>query len=347
MGGLSNPAPIGCDVRTPPYCSTAAGRNISQGGFSPSQYWSHFGFGQDPVDPNVMPTSTDDFVAGGEYEILKDARLGISYQRRWLNSWIEDMSNDGRGTFFIGNPGYGIASDWAKAERTYDAVTIYLMKTFSNTWLASASYTASYLRGNVQGLFAPNQELDPNHNADYDSKTFLVNANGPLPGDHSHNIKVFGAREWVITPQHSINTGLAFRALSGMPSNYLGADPIYGTGINYLLPRGTGPRLPWTYDVDANVGYRFQIDKDKSISVTVDIFNLLNFQDETQVDENYTTANAVGKQNGTLTQVRVIDGIDGNPSRPLYYNTDKNTNFGNALQYQPPRYFRFGIRGTF
>jgi hypothetical protein len=256
------------------------------------------------------------------------------------------MSNDGRATFFIGNPGSGIASDWPKAERTYDAVTAYLMKTFSNTWLASASYTISYLRGNIQGLFAPNQELDPNHNADYDTKAFLINQFGPLPNDHNHSIKLFGAKEWVFTPQHSVNTGLAFRALSGMPYNYLASDPIYGNGINLLLPRGSGGRLPWQYDVDANVGYRFQIDKDKSIAVTVDIFNLLNFQEEVQVDENYTTANAIGKQNGKLTDARVIQNIDGSPSRPLYYQ-DKNLNFGNALQYQPPRYFRFGIRGTF
>jgi hypothetical protein len=339
-----------CDVRVAPYCQGQAPGNriVSQSGYNPSQYWTHFGFGQDPVDPNIMPTSTDDFVAGGEYEILKDARLGASYQRRWINSWIEDMSNDNRSTFFIGNPGYGWAGDWPKAERIYDAVTLYFMKSFANNWLTSASYTISYNRGNTQGLFkTSNNELDPNRNADFDTKAFLINNYGPAPSDHTHDIKLFAAKDWVLSRQHAISTGGAFRATSGAPYNYYGGDPYYGQSINLLLPRGSGGRLPWLYDVDVNLGYRFAIDKDKSIGVTVDIFNLLNFQEETQVDENYTFANAVGKQDGKLTDVRVIgSSIDSTQSRPLNLG-DKNPNFGNALSYQQPRFFRFGIRGTF
>src|SRR5258708_35407728 len=122
-----------CDVRVPPYCNNNAGRSIvssPNNSLTPGQYWSHSGFGQDPVDPNTQATSVDDIVAGAEYEIFKDARLGVTYQRRWINRWIEDMSADGRNTFVIGNPGYGWASIFPKAERSYDAGTFYLMKAF-------------------------------------------------------------------------------------------------------------------------------------------------------------------------------------------------------------------------
>jgi hypothetical protein len=312
---------------------------------NPSRRWAQFGAGADAIDPNLSPTSTDEFVFGGEYEVFKDARAGLAYTHRYINRWIEDMSIDNRQTFFIGNPGYGIASGFPAAERNYDALTMYLMKTFGDDWLTSASYTISYLRGNIGGLFASNAELDPNHNYDFDTKSIMFNSSGPLPGDHTHDIKVFGAKDWRISAEHGFSTGLAFRAKSGGPIDFRGADPTYGPGIDLLLPRGSGGRLPWNYDVDANLAYRFSLDKDKTVTFSVDIFNLFNFQEVTAVDDNYTLQSAIGKNGGTLRDVTVYPGSPA-PPRPLYIS-DKNPNYGSAMSFQSPRYFRFGIRGTF
>ena len=41
------------------------------------------------------------------------------------------MSRDNGQTYFLGNPGYGIAKDFPKAERKYDAVTLYFTKAFA------------------------------------------------------------------------------------------------------------------------------------------------------------------------------------------------------------------------
>jgi Carboxypeptidase regulatory-like domain/TonB dependent receptor-like, beta-barrel len=357
-----NPATT-CDVRVYPYCGGATNSPgthlVGVGAYnapqSPSQQWRGFQQGANPVDSQIQPTSTNDFVAGGEYEILKNARAGVSWQHRWINRWIEDFSRDNLRSFAIGNPGYGTAGDFPKAERIYDAVTLYFMKAFADDWLTSASYTISYLRGNIAGLYkTSNAELDPNHNADFDLKTYTINTWGPLDGDHTHDIKVFGAKDWVLAPIHRLSTGLTFRAISGLPISFYGADVAYGQGINLLLPRGSGGRTPWNYDVDMNLGYRFSIDKDKSITFTVDIFNLINFQDAQKVDEQYTLAPAVqgktpnfngnGNSNGNLTTVRVVQS-DGT-TLPLYAQ-DKNQHYLQPIQYQPPRYFRFGIRGTF
>ena len=49
--------------------------------------------------------------------MVPDGRLGASYTRRWFNHVIEDMSRDNGQTYFLGNPGYGIAKDWPLAER--------------------------------------------------------------------------------------------------------------------------------------------------------------------------------------------------------------------------------------
>jgi hypothetical protein len=327
-----------CDVRVPPYCENAAGRSIVSNN-TPSQYWLHSGFGQDPVDPDTQPTSVDDFVAGLEYELFKDARFGLTYQRRWVNRWIEDMSADGRATFFIGNPGYGWASIFPKAERQYDAGTLYLQKAFGNDWLVSASYTLSYLRGNIPGLDA----LGGNHGGYFDAPELAVNAYGPLGGDNSHDIKLYVAKDWNFGPHNALLTGMAARAMSGAPTSYQGGDILYGPGSNYLIPAGTGPRLPWSYDLDATLGYRYSFDKDRSIAIGMDVFNLFNLQPTTGVDTNYTNSVAVGKQGGTLADVHVI----ANGTVRNLQASDVNTNFGHPTAYGAPTKFRFNIRGTF
>jgi hypothetical protein len=327
-----------CDVRVPPYCQNAAGRSIASN-TTPSQYWAHSAFGQDPVDPDTQPTSVDDFVTGLEYELFKDARLGLTYQRRWVNRWIEDMSADGRNTFFIGNPGYGWASIFPRAERIYDAGTVYLMKAFGNGWLVSGSYTLSYLRGNIPGL----DSLGGNHGGYFDAPELVVNTYGPLSGDNTHDIKLYVAKDWDFNPHNALLTGLAARGTSGAPTSYYGGDILYGPGANTLVPSGEGPRLPWTYDLDVTLGYRYSFDKDRAISVGIDIFNLFNLQPITGVDQIYTYNVAVGKQNGTLADVHVIDG---NVVRKLQAS-DLNPNFGNATGYGAPTKFRFNVRGTF
>ena len=70
------------------------------------------------------PQSSDEFVVGGEYEVLANTRIGATYTRRDLNSVIEDMSRDDGNTYFIGNPGQGFATDFPKPVRNYDAVTL-------------------------------------------------------------------------------------------------------------------------------------------------------------------------------------------------------------------------------
>jgi hypothetical protein len=343
------PGATGCNPALPPAtnnCQNNASRvggNAYGGVSAPSQLWNTFGAGSTPIDPDIKASSRDEIVFGAEYEILKDARLGATYTKRWMNEWIEDFSRDNLQTFVLGNPGYGIATDFPKPESKYDAVTLYFMKSFTDDWLMAASYTISYLRGNLSGLYNTNGngELNPNHNADYDTLAFTINRYGPLPGDRTHSIKIFGAKDWVVDAANRVSTGVGLHATSGEAINYWGNHIYYGDHINMLLPRGSGGRTPWEYSADLNLGYRFNIDKDKSIGVTVDVYNLLNFQEVTSVDESYTNSNVVGKQNGTLLDVRNTD-----TGQPITL-ADRNPNFKSPTGYQAPRVFKFGIRGTF
>jgi hypothetical protein len=271
--------------------------------------------------------------------------VGVSYTKRWVNYVIEDMSRDEAQTYFLGNPGYGIAKDFPKAVRDYDAVTVYFSKVFADEWLGEVSYTWSHLRGNYVGLFRPeNQQLDPNINSDFDLRSLLDNTTGDLPGDRRHQIKVFGAKDWTLDLQNHVTTGLAFRAHSGDPTNYLGSHPVYGSDLAFILPRGSGDRLPWNFGADLQIGYRFNIDKDKSLAVSLDVFNLFNFQGETFHDQRYTDSDVLPIKGGNVSSLPALKHADGSAFDPV---TEKNPNYGRTTEYQPPRQFRFGIRTTF
>ena len=96
--------------------------------FAPSQCWRVTAADKVPVDPDLKSPANDEIVAGAEYEVLPNARLGLTYTYRNLVRTVEDMSNDEANTYFIGNPGEGIADTFPKAKRTYHAVTVSFVK---------------------------------------------------------------------------------------------------------------------------------------------------------------------------------------------------------------------------
>lgn len=322
-------------------CTIDANRNPLGGATEPDQRWVLNGGGKTPIDPKVRPQSSDEIVVGGEYEIFADARLGARYTHRWMNRVIEDMSRDEASTYFIGNPGYGIAKDFPKATRNYDAVVGYLEKRFNRNWLISGSYTLAWLKGNLAGLFRPETgQLDPNINSDFDLRSLLDNRTGYLPGDTRHALKVFVAGEFPLKHGQSILVGGAFRANSGGPTNVLGSHFLYGFDESFILPRGSGERLPWNFRIDGNIGYTKRLSKDVAIAVTMDVFNVANFQQVTAIDQRYTQADVVPIKGGTLADLAGLTDTEGNP-------VVKNPNFGRPILYQVPRQFRFGIRLTF
>ncbi|WP_437594531.1 TonB-dependent receptor [Sorangium sp. So ce1000] len=320
-------------------------------GHDPNKNWITLGGGKSPVDPDLAPQSSDEIVIGGEYEVLPNGRVGATYTKRWMNNVIEDMSRDEANTYFIGNPGKGIAKDFPEATRDYDALTLYFNKTFSDLWLAQVSYTLSYLRGNYPGLFKPEtDQLDPNINTEFDLASLLVNRDGVLPGDNTHEIKVYGAKAFELPKGMVLDLGLTYRSRSGAPIDYWGAHYLYGSDETFILPRGAGGRLPWVHNVDGHVGYSVKLAKDSELTVTMDVFNLFNFQEVVQVDQRYTTALVDPCVDGTKEDLNPSSGPtclkDHNTGEPLDAKA-VNPNFGKPTQFQTPRQFRFGARVTF
>jgi hypothetical protein len=295
-----------------------------------------------PVDPELVAPSSSELVAGAEYQLLRATRLSATYVHRRLDSVVEEVSRDDGNTWFLGNPGSGLAREFPKAERTYDAATVALSRVFTEGWLAQASYTWSRLEGNYTG---PAQ-------GDFQLLQLTQNRSGLLPYDRTHSFKLFGAKAFQLTRDLSANLGLSYRSRSGTPLNYLGAHPLYGSGQTFVLPRGSsGERTPWVHTLDSNVGLTYRLGGSKAVSLTVDLFNLFDFQAATRVDQNYTHASVLpvtsGVEPGTLTPGRVtrIDDYTGQPA-PLRAE-DLNRSFKKPLEYQAPRQVRLGLRYSF
>ncbi|WP_426749467.1 TonB-dependent receptor [Myxococcus sp. Y35] len=311
--------------------------------------------GGTPVDPDLKPQSSDEIVVGGEYEVLANTRLGASYTHKDMNSVIEDMSRDAGNTYFLGNPGSGFAQEFPKPTRNYDNVTVYLNRTFSDGWLAQANYTWSRLHGNYPGLFRPETgQLDPNILSDFDLIELLENRTGLLPFDRTHQIKIFGAKEFNITNALSASLGVSYRGNSGTPINYYGSHWGYGPDESFVLPRGAGGRTPWINTIDSNIGVNYRVGKDSVVSFTLDVFNLFNFQGVTGVDQTYTLRNIKPIPNGTPADLENLPGrVEFQDERPRpgapfgSVEGDVNPNFKNPTAYQAPRQIRFGVRYTF
>jgi outer membrane receptor protein involved in Fe transport len=326
-----------------------------KGPYDPNQRWLYVGVGQTAVDPDLDAGSSSEFSAGGEYELLPNGRLSLTYIRRWANNTIEDMSRDEASTYFIGNPGRGIASDFPEVQRKYDAGILAFTKTFSDLWLAQASYTLSYLRGNWDGLFRPQtDQLDPGTNSDFDLRSLTVNRYGPLDGDRRHELKIFGARDIPVTQQHHINLGASYRARSGAPTSYLGRHAVYGNDEVFILPRGSGPRLPWQHTVDGHVGYTFLRTEKQTFAVTADIFNLFNIRTLRRQSERYTSRDVEpitgidaddARLNERTIRPELIQAADGD-ARP-FDDTDRALAYGAPTSYLEPISLRFGVRATF
>jgi hypothetical protein len=314
---------------------------------STDQEWIVHGAGKTPVDPDIVAPSSDEVVIGGEYEAFPETRVGVTYTKRWLNDTIEDMSRDEATTYFIGNPGRGMASDFPKAVRDYDALTAYAQRDFGDSWLGQVSYTLSSVRGNYAGLFRPETgQLDPNINSDFDLQSLMPNREGPLPGDHTHQIKTFVAKDIELPYGMILQVGGSVRAESGAPTDYLGAHEIYGVGEVFLLPRGSGDRLPWRVNGDLHVGYGINVGRGSTVTLGVDVTNLFNFQEVVAIDDVYTTSSVLpiagGSRDDLPSGVRAADG-----SSDFDAEAEVNPNFGRPVAFQAPRTIQFTARIDF
>ena len=122
---------------------------------------------------------------------------------------------------------------------------------------------------------------------EYDLPELLVNRNGPLPNDRPHNFKFSGAYKISLRRPGNIVLGMVLTAQSGTPIEVLGRHPTYGPNETFILPRGSGGRLPAISQLNLRVAYDVEIYKEVRAEVALDVFNVLNQLQVTSVDQQY------------------------------------------------------------
>jgi hypothetical protein len=297
------------------------------------------------IAPGIQAEYLDEFVAGFEYEVLDDLKVGVSYQNRRLGRVIEDVSTDGANTYIIANPGEWSSDEEAKLQdrinrtddmkekarlmheltlfqgirifdkpqRDYNALQFTLTRRFSKRLYVQGSYTYSRVEGNYPGSYSPdNGQVDPNISSQYDLIELLANRNGPLPTDRPHYIKLDGYYTFDLKKQGDLTVGARLRALSGIPENALGAHYLYGPNESFLLPRGELGRTDFEHGLDLHVGYGRPLNKNMKLELFFDVFNVYDRQGTANVDNTYAPpvkqANPNSMGSGTPQNANPVSG---------------------------------------
>lgn len=208
---------------------------------------------------------------------------------------------------FVGSRG------WEKPKRSYRALEFMIDRAWDDRWSFNASYTLAYSEGNAEGPV--NSDIkggfsDAGRTENFDNPFVNLNGGGPLGNDRRHQFKFRGSYAF----SEAWQVGATLSLQSGQPISPYGAgNPLDGTEffshylcvqncntgvpsdrVYVLSRRGSGGRLPWTYDLGARVTYLHSFGTAK-LSVSLSAYNLLNVQRQTGIDEEFESE--VGSHN--------------------------------------------------
>ena len=287
------------------------------------------------VEKGLKGSYNDEIVVGGQYEVLRDLVVGVTFIDRWLGRAIEDMPDpcdpaDNNGPTFLGNP--------PGATRTYQAVQFTANKRFARRWFFAGSYTLSRLYGNYVGLYsADNDQRDPNQSTQYDAPGIMVNRSGPLPNDRPHLIRLDGYYTLPFASS-SLTVGLGFVGRSGQPLSALGSFQSPEDNDAFLVPRGSMGRTPFVTRFDLHFGYRHSLPRKLAAEAFLDIFNLFNQRTVLTQDQTYTADFFPPTAGGNKADLNSLDRIGA---------VHANPNFLMPTSYQAPISGRLGLRVFF
>jgi hypothetical protein len=302
------------------------------------------------LDSTLDPMFQDEYIIGYESQIGEDWVGGIRYISRELSSTIDDILTP-CDHYILTNPGTSATTydecnesgevqevtytpeelGFPKAERSYTAIELSLEKVWSDDWRFKGTYTNSRNKGNTEGFVKSDiGQDDAGITQDFDIPQLMDGANGYLPNDRRHKIKMFGSRA---IGEHLV-IGATYTAQSGRPVNAFGVGHPDGTpdyGDTYYLttdlgdpdvegdetfafiPRGTFGRTDWQHNVNLSAIWTTNLGDAADLELRAEVFNLFNADASAEVREF----------------------AEASPSIP-------DERFGLTQYYQTPRYFRFG-----
>jgi Carboxypeptidase regulatory-like domain/TonB dependent receptor/TonB-dependent Receptor Plug Domain len=212
---------------------------------------------------------------------------------------------------YIGETGY------PSPERTYKALEFVLDRAWDETWTMNAAYTLSYSEGNAEGPVNSDTNFsDTGRTENFDTPWVNFRGEGYLPNDRRHQFKLRGA--YGINESWQIGGSLI--AQSGGPINSFGVGNPYhtknyrsyfhcvancGAGVPHSerqwehWGRGSGGRMPWTYNLGLSLTYLKSFN-DVDLRAKFAVYNILDEQRMTSVNERYETV--LGEPNESYLQ---------------------------------------------
>ncbi len=303
------------------------------------------------VDRDIEPMAQDEFILGYE-RIVSDYILGITFTWRDLAQGIEDITTDealgayGAFNYVIANPGRGLRTyydpdgdgsldeltlsaaelGFPAMKRRYKAVTLDLQRRWDGVFYARASYTWSHSHGNYEGRVRSETGEDlAGATTQFDFRGLLDGADGDLPNDRRHQLKMWGA--WEFAGGWQVSAAVHFS--SGRPRNAFGYHPddpyarLYGRLAFFRqgqpAPRGSLGTTSNVYRLDLGLKYTADAFAGGTLTARLDVFNALDLDAEIEVDD---LADRWGDGQASPT-------------------------FGLATRFQQPRTVRIGLRYEF
>lgn len=186
-------------------------------------------------------------------------------------------------------------------ERTYKALEFMIDRAWDEDWSFNGSYTLAYSEGNTEGPVNSDTNFsDTGRTENFDKPWVNFRAQGYLPNDHRHQVKLRGVYGF----NESWELGGSLIARSGSPINAFGdgvpfddetyqsyyicvenCDGLPSERIFEHRPRGSAGRLPWTYNLNLSLTYRKAF-RDVDLAAKLAVYNVLNQQRTLGVEED-------------------------------------------------------------
>ncbi|HET7433100.1 MAG TPA: TonB-dependent receptor [Thermoanaerobaculia bacterium] len=325
--------------------------------------------GATPVDPDLKGQYIDELLLGYDQELAGNFAIGVQGTYRKLGRVVEDFLDPVSGSYHIANPGQGSGKAMAyydyepavapDVKRDFKGFEVHARKRFSDNAQIFASYLWSRLEGNYDGVYQVSTgQLDPNINSAFDYADFLINADGKLSNDRTHQFKLHGSYSFNQGMMNGLTLGVAAHYASGTPLNAYGYSLGYANYEYYLVPRGSLGRGPAEYEADLHVGYPVQLGGRARLNLLVDVFNVLNRQSATRLDERYNLSSEADpcagipeaicgpgggilyKETGTVPEpIGKLDNPRATATNPDFLKK--------GVTFTDPRSIRFGVRLSF
>ncbi len=270
------------------------------------------------VAAGVQPVAQDEVTTGITAGIAKVVQLTAWISGRWLERGLDTTPTG------LDNPGTN-GDDPATRNSAIFAIQL---QTAGNPSIR-AGYQYGRAWGTWTGAYDPRQGAVLYAGDDYDSGS--VNLNGRLPADQGHRVFVEGERHGSVAGL-PVSAALRLTLGSGRPRDVV-ADT--DTGDYQLLPRGSNGRGPMLSQANVRVATRW-----RGIDFTLDVFNLFDRRDPTNLDQVYTKDSVMPISGGEASDLIWLRNANGDPAT-------RSRTYGLPTAFQSPVSVTLGARRTF